>query len=368
MAHRSHTETFVLMRNNATKKRYFYKEFETDDERANLVNGKSDANDIELTHTGDDPSMDSAVPEWVSNVDEFRYECLKINTKRMYSPLPLTACPLTSLSVHPVASLVDQLNAIQREHLKSKSASIFSEDSESAANQSYEIEIEFKCQEINKLFNRLHSLLSAMQVMSRLQPDSRLVRNVFQFQCKEIQDLTHKYRFCQNNYIIKCTENDKIDEQFDSEHLRARDQEMTAIVKSICELNQIFQDINTLVVTQGSVLDRIDYNVETVEHRVADGVLALSKAEKSMRSARKLKLILILSGFVILLFICTVSLSMALIITGGGSGDRTSRYTQYLNDNHRPIDSTHHTVCESGVDFFRAQGFFTTSRGADPLM
>ncbi|CAG2108999.1 unnamed protein product [Medioppia subpectinata] len=339
MAHRSHTETFVLMRNNATKKRYFYKEFDNDDERANLVNGKSDANDIELTTNGD-PMGDTIAPEWLSNVDEFRYECVKINTK------------------------LDQLNVIQREHLKSKSTSIFSDDSESAANQSYEIEIEFKCQEINKLFNRLHSLLSQMQVMSRLSADSRIVKNVFQWQCKEIQELTHKYRFCQNNYIIKCTENDKIDEQFvitfdsipgagggsrggdtdrlmmsnggdqqqyddmyqyfedmrpaamsagqqqqqlshlmmDSEHLKARDQEMTAIVKSICELNQIFQDINTLVVTQGSVLDRIDYNVETVQHRVEDGVLALSKAEKSMRSARKMKLILILSGFVILMF------------------------------------------------------------------
>ncbi|XP_054154502.1 syntaxin-16-like [Oppia nitens] len=326
MTHRSHTETFILLRNNATKKRYFYKEFETDDERVNLVNGKNDANDIELTIDGDNLT-DTAIPDWVSNVDEFRYEVIKINTK------------------------LDQLNVIQREHLKSKSTSIFSDDSESAANQSYEIEIEFKCQEINKLFNRLHTLMNQMQGLAKMRSDSRIIKNVFQWQCKEIQELTHKYRFCQNNYIIKCTESDKIDEQFvitfdaisdksanksqfgvqlngdevsffedlrpstgpqqqqmmtdvlvDTEHLIARDQEMNAIVKSIGELNQVFQDINTLVITQGSVLDRIDYNVETVQHRVEDGVLALSKAEKSMRSARKMKLILILSGFVILLF------------------------------------------------------------------
>lgn len=197
-----------------------------------------------------------------------------------------------------------------------------------------------------------------MQGISEMRSQSKIVRNVFQWECKEIQDLTQKYRFCQRNYINKCSENDKIDEQFvitfdkpsetgltsnvshksffgdsvghqtdddsiqffedlkslptqqqqqkvdpflDSEHLKARDQEMTAIVKSIVELNQIFHDINTLVVNQGSVLDRIDYNVETVQHRVEEGVLALSKAEKNMRSARKLKMILILSGVVILM-------------------------------------------------------------------
>ena len=248
--------------------------------------------------------------------------------------------------------------ALQRDHVKSKSTSIFSDDSESAANQSYEIEIEFKCQELNKLFNRLHSLMSQMQGLSESKPHSKIIKNVFQWQCKEIQDLTHKYRLTQRNYINKCSENDKIDEQFvitfdnienqitsngshksllndefghqstdtsvqffedlkpsqtqqqmqqqisslmDTEYLRSREQEMTTIVKSIVELNQIFHDINTLVINQGSVLDRIDYNVETVQHRVEDGVLALSKAEKSMRSARKMKLILVLSGIVILM-------------------------------------------------------------------
>lgn len=252
---------------------------------------------------------------------------------------------------------MDQLVVIQREHLKSKSTSIFSDESESAANQSYEIEIEFKCQEINKLFNRLHSLMSQMQGLSEAKPHSKIIKNVFQWQCKEIQELTHKYRSTQRNYLNKCTENDKIDEQFvitfetndnilaangshslqndssghlsnddsiqffedlkpsqtqqqmqlsslmDNEYLRSREQEMTTIVKSIAELNQIFHDINTLVINQGSVLDRIDYNVETVQHRVEEGVLALSKAEKSMRSARKMKLILVLSAIVILMLI-----------------------------------------------------------------
>lgn len=56
------------------------KQFDNDDERVHLVNGKSDANDIELTNNCDHLS-DSSAPDWVSNVDEFRYEINKINTK-----------------------------------------------------------------------------------------------------------------------------------------------------------------------------------------------------------------------------------------------------------------------------------------------
>jgi len=178
---------------------------------------------------------------------------------------------------------------------------------------------------------------------------------VFQWQVREVSDLTQKFRSCQRNYLNKCTENSKVDPQFvitfeeekpsslhnkfndqiiveedvadlhfpedfgakqkstqlqipyfDSETLKARDQEMTSIVKSIVELNQIFHDINTLVINQGTALDRIDYNIETVQHRVEEGVIQLSKAEKNMRSARKMKLILILSAVVVLMLLYLV--------------------------------------------------------------
>ena len=43
-----------------------------------------------------------------------------------------------------------------------------------------------------------------------------------------------------------------------------RDAEITRIAQSIEELSQIFKELAVLVIDQGTVLDRIDYNMEQV--------------------------------------------------------------------------------------------------------
>ena len=59
--------------------------------------------------------------------------------------------------------------------------------------------------------------------------------------------------------------------------LRGRDKEITKIVESIYSLNSIYKDLQTLVIEQGSLLDRIDENIErTVE--------SVSSAKKHLQS------------------------------------------------------------------------------------
>ncbi len=56
-----------------------------------------------------------------------------------------------------------------------------------------------------------------------------------------------------------------------------RDQDIKQIVKSITELAAIFKELSTLVIEQGTILDSIEYNIETVSHNVDEGVKQLSQ-------------------------------------------------------------------------------------------
>lgn len=75
----------------------------------------------------------------------------------------------------------------------------------------------------------------------------------------------------------------------DLDVVRQRDQDVSLVVKSLYELNAIFRDLSTLVVSQGDVLDRIDYNLENVQADVERGAEQIRSAHKSIQRSRRVK-------------------------------------------------------------------------------
>lgn len=83
-----------------------------------------------------------------------------------------------------------------------------------------------------------------------------------------------------------------------------RDREVHNIVASINELAQIMKDLSVLVIDQGTILDRIDYNMEQTSMKVEEGVRQLEKAEKKQKqSGMVLCIMLLLVAIVVMVLL-----------------------------------------------------------------
>ena len=62
--------------------------------------------------------------------------------------------------------------------------------------------------------------------------------------------------------------------------LKKRDEDIDILVKSINELSGIFKDLQNIVQEQGTILDRIDYNINISYENSQEGLKSLKKAEQ----------------------------------------------------------------------------------------
>lgn len=84
-----------------------------------------------------------------------------------------------------------------------------------------------------------------------------------------------------------------------------REREIEDIAQGIIELSDLFRDLQNMVIDQGTMLDRIDYNVERMHTDVQGAEKELNVASGYQKKTTKRKiillLILIIVGMIILL-------------------------------------------------------------------
>ena len=86
-----------------------------------------------------------------------------------------------------------------------------------------------------------------------------------------------------------------------------REREIESIAQGVIDLANIFQEIQSMVIDQGTMLDRIDYNVERMETDVKEAHKELTVATRYQKKTTKrwiiLLLILVVAGMIILVSI-----------------------------------------------------------------
>lgn len=90
--------------------------------------------------------------------------------------------------------------------------------------------------------------------------------------------------------------------------MKSRLQDMQNIEKSILELNQMFLQMQDLVVSQGEVINRIEYNVDQIEDYTAQSAKNMDSALESQKAIQKKKwyIIMIIAVIVGLVIVCVV--------------------------------------------------------------
>ncbi|XP_068661673.1 syntaxin-43-like isoform X2 [Aristolochia californica] len=197
--------------------------------------------------------------------------------------------------------------------------------------------IEMLTQEITDLLKRSEKRLQRLSATGPSE-DSTVRRNVQRSLAKDLQDLSMELRRKQSAYLkrlqqqkddpdgvdlemnlngskFKQEDDDFGDEGFSvlqmsklkiSEAFTAeREREIAQVVESVNDLAQIMKDLSVLVVDQGTIVDRIDYNIQNVAATVKEGFKQLEKAE---RTQRKGGMVMCATTLIIMCFIMLILL------------------------------------------------------------
>ncbi|XP_060807314.1 syntaxin-16 [Amyelois transitella] len=328
MVSRSLTEVFLLMRNNAIHSRHIFAEQSGQSERVRLMRSSSQDAEagVELR------TESNAPPPWTDTLEELHYVITRLKTK---------------------------LSELQARHERQIRRPALDDTSEQQ-------HIGRLTSEIGRHFNTAHSHLTAIKAQMRhgSKTEQKLTANVVLALVTTLQELSIQFRSAQSNYLRSLTSREERSNAYfdlpnfeelslddneltglssnqtdllfslpstsgtqkgyddpetyekqvmsqkqllllqeeNTKMISEREEEVNKIVRSITDLNEIFKDLGQMVHEQGTILDRIDYNIEQTQTQVYEGLKQLQKADSYHRKNRKMHCILILAVFVVVLF------------------------------------------------------------------
>jgi len=120
-----------------------------------------------------------------------------------------------------------------------------------------------------------------------------------------IIDLSHtptaSSNFYDQNQYSEQTQEHQQAMQIDENLLHARTDQIQQLAQDISLLTDMFKDLDTMVETQGTVLDRIDYNIENANIHADKGVAELKQAVEYKKGCKTTACVIILLVIMIIL-------------------------------------------------------------------
>ncbi|KAH1259058.1 Syntaxin-43 [Glycine max] len=178
--------------------------------------------------------------------------------------------------------------------------------------------IETLTQEITSLLRKSEVRLKRLSAAAGSSEDSNVRKNVQRSHATDLQNLSMDLRRKQSAYLKHLQQQqegyDGVDLEMNfngSKFVSHNDEFSDVVVKSVHELAQIMKDLSVLVIDQGTIVDRIDYNIQSVSTSVEEGLKQLQKAE---RIQKKGGMVMCASTLVIMCFVMLVLLILKEIL------------------------------------------------------
>eukprot|EP01112_Ceratiomyxa_fruticulosa_P016223 TRINITY_DN4866_c0_g1_i2.p1 TRINITY_DN4866_c0_g1~~TRINITY_DN4866_c0_g1_i2.p1 ORF type:complete len:317 (-),score=52.11 TRINITY_DN4866_c0_g1_i2:69-1019(-) len=275
--------------------------------RRDISSGSSNGNHREISKVGlldgerspdiELDNMKNLPPDWLGRVSNIQYDLQKIRNK------------------------MGDLSELHRKHLLPAF--------DDRTDQEHAIEI--LTADITKMFHQCQNKIKSIGEQQKLkQEEEQMKGNIKSNLASQLQELSVQFRKNQKSYLqslrrmqvknkagsgasgfIDLMDEKEMEEYtergFTADQLRQveqmgdrvsqREKDILQIAKSINELAEIFKDLQLLVIDQGTILDRIDYNIETTSSTVDESIVELRQAnneQKKMRTKLCMLLLLIL--------------------------------------------------------------------------
>jgi syntaxin 16 len=157
----------------------------------------------------------------------------------------------------------------------------------------------------NVKFNMYHNLLN------RLAETSRALQINEEMQIQKYQE----FNTVEDSFFHSCNNYDSIEttqtQNFNSNNpkkldvAKERNKELDLMVKTVNDLKEIFQEVSDMIISQGTILDRIDYNLYQSRYNVRRGNREMEETHERLKSGclRRINTILIIIIFVMSLLL-----------------------------------------------------------------